>query len=298
MANFKLPLPNPALTGTALFWSANFVALDILLREVPTAAATLIRFLIMAPMLVIYAWIVKVPIRYANRADMGRLMLIGALTNGVYMIIFYYGIEQSSPTVSAICLSTIPLMTALIAAARRIEPITIQLIGALILASIGVTVVAVGGRGSVEATWAGVALLLLAALNWAIVTVMTQPLTKTYSPQAILTLGMPGALAVLIPFGIIPTVRLDYSAVSLQSWAAMGYVVVFGGALAIAFFYKGIQQVGPGRATYVQYFLPPLTAVISWLILGLPPKPLQWIGMVIVVGAVILASKRPKAITS
>jgi drug/metabolite transporter (DMT)-like permease len=72
-------------------------------------------------------------------------------------------------------------------------------------------------------------------------------------------------------------------------------IAVVSGVIAFACFYAGLRQIGAGSATLYQYFVPPLAALFSWIIMKKPLGPLQFMGLAVVLTGVVLAPKAREA---
>ena len=77
-----------------------------------------------------------------------------------------------------------------------------------------------------------------------------------------------------------------------QSWAALGYLIVFGTVLPFLWFYEGVKALGAARAAQFINLVPPLAVAESELILGEPMTPALYVGTALVVTGLSLTNKR------
>ncbi len=215
---------------------------------------------------------------------------------GIYLVVFLEGMKYSTPAEGAIILGTGPAFTLLFAVLVKQEQFRWRALVGMLIAFCGVVVVVLSGpsvhSGSVSASdkLMGNLLVLVAAVIWAISVVVTRPLVGKIEPLRMFTLSMPGAIAALLPFGLLPSLHTDYTHMSATGWWMLLYVAVIAGALGFALFYEGIKQVGASGAMTYQYFVSPLAAIFGWVVMKIPMTPLQFVGLVVVLLGVGVSS--------
>ena len=155
----------------------------------------------------------------------------------------------------------------------------------------GVALVILGGAQADQGSVIGNALMIAAAMVWACGTVLSQPLVQRHSPYTMLTLSIPGALPVVLPYGLSAALATPWSEFSTATWLAFGHIVLIAGVLAFIGFYVGVRQIGASSAMFYQYLIPPLAAVFAWIVFGKALMGLQWVGFLITLGAVVMASR-------
>ena len=136
----------------------------------------------------------------------------------------------------------------------------------------------------------GNGMVLLSALIWSFATIIGRPLLTEYSPIQLLTISLPGALPVLLIYGGKDLLHVPWSNLTWVTWINLAQVVFLSGVLAFVCFYEGVKQIGPGRATTYQYFVPILATFFGILILKQSPTPFQVLGLAVVISGVWLAS--------
>lgn len=282
--------PNLPLSLTMLSWGFNFVALKLLYEQMTPPAVALVRYLGMFLLLVLICAVRRESLRYP-RQDAMRLLTLGFLSMGVYMVFFLEGMRDSAPAEGAILLSTSPIFTALIASAVGQERLNRKAFVGALIAFGGVAIVVFGARGEAHGKLIGNLLILVSSVLWAASTVYSRPLVERISPFRVLTLSMPGALVVLLPYGLVPTWQAPWSSMSPTTWGMLGYVAVIAGAIAFVGFYEGVRQIGGPAAMVYQYFVPVLAALSAWIVLGSTVNALQFVGMGVVLGGVSLSNR-------
>lgn len=281
--------PNPYLLVTMVAWGFNFVALKFIYGQVNPPALGLMRFVAMGLVLLLLCRVQGEDVRYPTR-DAGRILLQGMLSMGVYMVLFLEGMKRVGAAEGAIILATTPIMTALVAASVGQERLVFATLLGSFVAISGVSLVVGVGVLAGHTDWSGVGLLFASAMVWAVATVISKPLVSRVSPLRMLTLSMPGALVVLVPYGLLDALRMPWADLTSQTWLMVGHVTVLAGVVGFMGFYRGVQQVGASAAMMYQYLVPILAALFSWWALGIGLRPLQWVGVVVVLAGVGYAS--------
>lgn len=187
---------------------------------------------------------------------------------------------------------TYPAWLAVIAAARRTEPLTAERLLALGLALGGIAVmVGMPGPGDVHA--GGVLLALGSALLYAVYV----PIIETFSARdggpAAATYAAAGAAvafvgaAILLP-GFTAGLRLPGT---VAAWGAVTWLAVFATAVAFLAFLRGLAVLGPLRSGIVSTIEPFVTAILAALLLAQPLTIGTLAGGACVAGAVLLLQR-------
>ena len=282
--------PNLPLTITMLSWGFNFVALKLLYEQMTPPAVALVRFVLMFVLLAAYCVLRKESLRYPP-GDRNRILGLGFLAMGVYMVLFLEGMRDSEPAEGAILLATSPIFTALIAAAVGQERLNRGALVGAVLAFGGVGLVMSGAADQGSGKLMGNILILGSSVVWAAATVYSRPLVERHSPFRVLTLSMPGALVVLVPYGLIASFQTPWAGFTATTWWMLAYIAVVAGVIGFIGFYEGVRQIGGPGAMLYQYFVPVVAAVSAWLVFGRTLTPVQYLGVAIVLAGVGWANR-------
>lgn len=187
---------------------------------------------------------------------------------------------------------TYPAWIAVIAAARRTEPLTAGRVAALALALTGIAVM-VGTPGPGDIHVAGVLLALGSALLYAIYVPIIERFSSRHGGPAAATYAAAGAAiafivaAVLLP-GLTAGMPLPGT---LAAWVAVAWLAVFTTAIAFLSFLRGLAVLGPVRSGIVSTVEPFFTAILAALLLEQPLTPATIAGGACVAGAVLLLQR-------
>lgn len=267
------------MVGTVLAWGFNFVAVKMIYAQVSPPALGFGRHLLMWGCLAAICRVRGYSLAFPA-GDAPRILLQGALAMGLYMILFLEGLRLTSPGVGAILLATAPIFTALFAAAARQEAFRWGVVVGGAVAVAGVALVVGTGHGG---TPLGAALIVGAAVVWSLGVVVSRPLVQKIGALRLLTLSMPGALPILAPYALLPTLATPWTTLDPLAWALFAHVVLLAGVLGFLGFYLGVRKIGGPATMLYQFFVPPTAMACAWWLLGEPVTLVQALGLAVIV---------------
>ena len=168
-----VPAHRPALADdlgmllVVLIWGVNFSVTKGAFDSFPPLAFTGVRFglasLLLVPLVHRLEGLEPLP-----RGALVRLVVLGVVGNTLYQLAWISGLERTTASNSALILSSMPTIVAVMAVVLGLEPFRPKVIGGVLVASLGVIlVVAARGTGFDATTTAGDLLSLAAVICWA-----------------------------------------------------------------------------------------------------------------------------------
>ena len=102
-----------------LLWASTFVVAKSAFTELSPLAFTFVRFVLMIA-LAVAVLVVRQPghLRGIDRADWGRLALVGLSGYTFYQLGFVLGLDRTSPFSSSLLIAMVPLFTVLLLALK------------------------------------------------------------------------------------------------------------------------------------------------------------------------------------
>lgn len=282
--------PNWYLVVTVVSWGFNFVALKEAYREINPPSLALLRYLVMWASLVLVCLWRKESLRYP-REDALKLLYLGFVSMGIYMLLFLEGMHHSGATEGAIILQLSPIFTAILSALFGQERFSPGALGGGLVAFAGTGLILYGPSNGRDNQLVYNLVVVLSALLWAYSVTVMRPLLRKYSPVRTLTLAMPGGLPVMLIYGLGPALRLHWANVTPYAWTMFLQIAVVSGVVAFLCFYQGVKQVGGSGATLYQFLVPAFAMTFALLIQGAVPNWRQIAGFVIVLAGVGYASR-------
>jgi drug/metabolite transporter (DMT)-like permease len=220
----------------------------------------------------------------------------GMLGISVYNTLFTAGLSLVEASRAALIVPTNPAFTALFAALflkERLGPVRAAGIALGVLGALWVLT-----RGNPTSLFSlelgpGELLLILCIFMWSAYTLLGRVALSGLPALALTAYVMTaGAVMLAVPawFETQPLSRVTW-----QSWAALGYLIVFGTVLPFLWFYEGVKALGAARAAQFINLVPPLAVAESVLILGEPMTPALYVGTALVVAGLYLTNRRRRS---
>ena len=254
-----------------LTWGANFGIVKSAFETIPPLLFGAVRFTVMGILLLTLTFFREKGIQL-RKEDLGKVIMVGALGLGLYQVLWSLGLNLTSPSNSALILSTQPLLGTLYIDLVKKEPVGRQQYWGMLLALVGVVLVILKPTAKLHfslETLPGDLLTLMAGFCAAIFfSVWSKPLLKIYSPLRLMSYCMIiGSLVLWIasPFSAQPIV---WSQVWEKTWWSMGYAVVFSGMLGHVFWYEGLGRIGVTKSMVYLYFIPIWAVLFNTLMMG------------------------------
>jgi drug/metabolite transporter (DMT)-like permease len=266
-----------------LFWGMSFVWTSIVFKYYSPITTVFLRLLI-STALMFGGLKLLGKMEKIKKGDL-KLFLVSALLNPfLYFVGESFGLKYSSPTISAVFISLIPLIIPVVAFFSLREKISKLSIIGLIISFGGIIMMLINKDFSLNATPAGIAFLSLAVLTAVWYSILLKRLTAKHSPFFIIaTQNLIGTIYFLPLFlifelpeflSVTPTFELVSSLLSLA---------ILCSSLAFVFFAMSTKEIGVSKTGMLTNLIPVFTAVFSYIILDEYFSVNKIAGMVIVI---------------
>jgi drug/metabolite transporter (DMT)-like permease len=287
-----------ALGAVYLIWGSTYLGISVVVETMPPFASASIRFLIAGSVLYLLRRLRGDPtpsrIEWRSAAIVGLLLLAGG--NGAVV-----WAEQSVPSgLVALMIGTTPLWIVLLDYLRPwrlfgietqfARPRPLALLG-VVIGFFGVAFLVLGGNpveGQIDPIGAGV--VIFGTISWASGSVYGRSAKLPASP--LLGTGMEMLIGG-VGLGVLATLagdwsRLDFSAVTRQSWLALLYLIVVGSWIGFSAYVWLLKNASLPLVSTYAYVNPVVALFLGALILDEPITPRILVAAAIIVGAVVL----------
>jgi len=227
----------------------------------------------------------------AARRDVGLLLIAGLLWFGLYSVVLNEAERRVDAGTAAMLVNVGPIFLVALAIAFLHEALSRAL---LIGGAVGFAGVVVIGLATTSGTapLSGVILCLVAAFGYAAGVVAQKPvLGRLPALQVTWVCCATGAL-VCLPYA--PALVRDLRAAPASSIAWMAYLGVFPTSVAFTTWAYALARGTAGRMAALTYLVPPVTILMSWLVLGEVPGPVAVLGGAVCLVGVYIARRPPK----
>lgn len=276
-----------ALGIVYVVWGSTYLAIRIMVEEVPPLTGAGTRFL--AAGLVLAAVLASCR-GWRGLAVTGR-QLRGCFLLGMVMLVLCQGLvtvaEAGGATsgIAALLIAAVPVWVVCCRTLAGERP-TGWTVAGVVTGFGGLAVlVTASGLGGDFPFWT-VGALLVAGLSWALGSWQQPRIDLPQDPFVITMYEMLAGGATLTVLGLAGGEQLTPFTYSTRSWAAWGYLVVFGSIVAFTAYIWLLQATTVSLVTTYAYVNPVVAVYLGWLILAEPVPVSTLVGGLIVVLAV------------
>jgi drug/metabolite transporter (DMT)-like permease len=278
-----------------LLWGMSYIWTDKLLElGIPVFYFVFVRILLAGTVLFLLN-VAYGRIKRIQRQDLGKFLLLAFFEPFIYFVCETYGVEMTSPTISAMIIATIPIFS--IAAGRIFfkERITALNIVGVTLSLMGIIMVIMKGDIGGNDLIMGIILLLVAVIAEVGHATITKSLSGNYSSQIIVMYQFLIGSAYLLPLFLWKgldgfNATLYFSA---DVWYPLICLAILCSSLAFSLWVSTIKHLGVAKSSIFSALIPVVTALIAW-ILGTQMTTMQWAGIAISTVGVILSQYTSK----
>jgi drug/metabolite transporter (DMT)-like permease len=217
---------------------------------------------------------------------------LGLLYFGVFPVLFNWSLIYTTAARGSLALSTLPVLTMLVAALLREEPLTRLKTAGVIVATLGVAVALLTDLGSAPAgAWQGDVLMIGAALCMAFYSVWSQPLAKRYGTIVYTALAMTFGACALV---LLAWARAGFAASARfgpVEWSAVGFLGIFGGAATFLLWSYALERTTPTRVAIAVTVNPIVSALFAAHALDEPISANLMLGLLLVTSGIAIATR-------
>ncbi|RFP65245.1 DMT family transporter [Hymenobacter lapidiphilus] len=287
-----------ALFVVSLIYAANYsISKDVMPRYMGPFGLVLLRIVGATLFFTIAHRLAAPHDRIIGRGDNLRSIASGVLGIGLNQLLFFSGLNLTSPINASLIQTIAPIVTVLASALLLSEKLTLRRVLGVGVAGLGAASIILS-RSSTEAAGSNELLgdiyILLNATAFGIYLVIVMPLMRKYHPFTVLARIFLVGAVLAVPVGWQQAAAADYASFPPGIWAAVAYMVLCVTILAYLLNNWALKYASPALlGTYI-YLQPALAVLIA---VGLGKDHMSWEragqGLLIFLG-VFLVSRKPK----
>ena len=286
-------LPLAPAAGFVLVWSSGYIAGPYGVEAMSPLMLVAVRFVLAAAIAWALARVLRGPLR-VSRADAVRIGLSGFVLNGVQFGAMYLAFDAGlGATLASLMHSLSPVLTALLAAVFLGERLTrLQVLGFVV--GVGGVLLVLGPDVDEAGGTLGIVCGVISVLGLSIGTLGQRWIGNAPDPLWSATIQFGVAAPPLLALGLVvegTDVVQDPAAAGI----ALLYLAVVNSIIGLGLLGILVRARGAGAAASVFFLMPPVTAVLAWLILGETLNAREIAGLVITVVAVAAATRSAPA---
>ena len=234
--------------------------------------------------------------RWPRRQDWAGVGALGILFFAIFQSVFNLALRYTTAARGAVALSMLPLMTMVVAALLRIEPLTARKTAGVLLAIAGVAAALIAGLADAPAgAWRGDLIMVAGTLCFALYSVWSRPLIARSSPLTFVTMGMGSGSACLLGLAWATGGLSASDGLGWPQWTAIFYLGAVGAALTVFLWVIALARTTPTRVASTITLNPVTASLLAAPLIGEPVGANVLIGVMGVATGIWTASTEPRA---
>jgi len=284
------------LVLASLCWSGNFIVGKFAtLFEIPPLTLNTFRW--------ISVWLILIPFTfkeiYKNLAYIKKNLLaiafMGVITISTFNSVVYFALNYTQVVNAVLVLAIIPAVTIVLSSLMKVEKSNIFQIFGLILSIIGVG--SIISNGDVQRIVSlsfnnGDLWMLVCVLSWALYSTLLKKNKFKLSQFSLIQIMVSVGIIFLIPqYFYEQSIGLELN-LNKAFFLILFYVVVFPAIVAYYCWQKGVEIIGPNRATMFIQLMPLFSAVMAIIIFKEKFELYHFVGATFIVSGIYLSNKK------
>ena len=284
------------LVLASLCWSGNFIVGKFAtLFEIPPLTLNTFRW--------ISVWLILIPFTfkeiYKNLAYIKKNLLaiafMGVITISTFNSVVYFALNYTQVVNAVLVLAIIPAVTIVLSSLMKVEKSNIFQIFGLILSIIGVG--SIISNGDVQRIVSlnfnnGDLWMLVCVLSWALYSTLLKKNKFKLSQFSLIQIMVSVGVLFLIPqYFYEQSIGLELN-LNKAFFLILFYVVVFPAIAAYYCWQKGVEIIGPNRATMFIQLMPLFSAIMAIIIFKEKFELYHFVGATFIVSGIYLSNKK------
>ncbi len=273
-----------------LIWSTGFIVARYAMPHAPPLKFLVLRYLLSIACFL--PWIVLARVKWpASRAQAAHLALTGVLMHAGYLGGVWIAVKSGMGSgLSALIVGLQPVLTALWLSATGGRIAARQWLG-LVLGFVGLLLVVSRkfGQGG-EADWFNMSFILGALISITLGTLYQKRFVTPCDVRTANAVQLGAAFVVTLPLALLENEAMHWNVELAAALAWSVLALTLGGSSLL---YVMIQRGAAASVASLMYLVPPVTAIIAWLLFNEPISPLTIAGTLITVVGVALVVRQP-----
>ncbi len=250
-----------ALLGANVIYGANhLIAKGVMPEKIGPSAFVFLRILGAG----ILFWFIKSFTKETiDKKDFPKLILGGLLGVATNQLLFFHGLNLTSPIDASIIITAVPVMVLIFGSFILKEKITsLKLLGIIIGAIGAILLIWYGKKAGGNSSLLGNLFVFINACSYALYLVLIKPLMKKYNAITVISWVFLFGFLFMFPIGINDLLTTNFSAFTLNTYLTVAFVIIGTTFLAYLFNIYALNYVSPSvNGSYI-YLQPAITFIM------------------------------------
>ena len=221
------------------------------------------------------------------KRDLLQAVVLGVLGVAASNYLYYFAIQKTNVAIAIIIQYTAPAWVLLYMVARGRQRATLQRFLAVTLAVVGcVLVIGVIGASRFELNGVGLIAAVLASFSFAFYNVGGHDILARYDRWKVLLYTLGSAAAFWM--AVNPPWKIAAAHYSAGQWLFLAVFAITSVLLPFSLYFGGLQHLEPTNAIVASCLEPVFSILIAAVALGETMRPVQTVGILVVLAAIIL----------
>ena len=277
---------------TAIFWGGTFIAGRVVTKHMGPFSAAFLRFFIASVFLVAFTWKTERKIPLLTQRQMLFLTLLGLSGIFAYNYFFFSGLKSVHAGRAAIIIANNPIFISLFSVIIFREKVTaLKVIGILLSVSGAIWALSRGDLELITGQFGlGEFYIFMCVVSFVVYTMIGKAVMVNLSPLVSVTYSsVIGTLLLVFP-ATQEGMWGQLAGFNMTAWLAVFYLGFFGTVLGFIWYYEGIKNLGPMKASIFINFVPISAIILSYFILKEPITVSLFGGAILVIMGVYLTN--------
>jgi len=290
-------LPWMALLVIWTVWGSTYLAIRVVVRQVPPFAAASLRFGVAGVVMTAVALFADRRHGWPSRRQWLDYALVGVLllAGGNALVMWA---EKTVPSgIAALIVASVPMWITFLDGLRPGgQPWTVRVWVGTLIGLLGVALVALPEGGVQAGHWRAVIALQVACISWTIGSLYAQSVParlSLFSASAVEMLA--GSAALFLESCLVGEDLAAFATASPVTWGALAYLAAFGSLLGFTAFAYCLNELPASTVGTYAYVNPVVAVLLGSLVLGEPVSAGLVSGGILILLAVLLTTMRRPA---
>lgn len=202
-----------------------------------------------------------------EKKDLGRLILAGLFGVAINQLMFFNGLNLTSPINASIIMTSNPILVLVISHIMLREVITKSKVAGVLVGGLGAVLLLLSTKSSAggHASLTGDLFVFINALSYGVYLVIVKPLLAKYKPSTVIFYVFLFGWIFVTPFGFSQAMEVQWSTMPSSIMFGVFYVVVFTTFLAYMLNIFALKIVSPAVSSTYIYLQPVLAGLFAFI---------------------------------